>query len=122
MYILQAWSSHAQNGEQGLIVAFKGCAPSVVTHDCLTELCLEFKMLFVAFCIEPFPPSCRKMATDQARLSGSMLRGLDTQGKSRVKSKTVYCPKSVNQADNRAEVPNHKQAWRLKQKTSSKTS
>lgn len=37
-----------------LSVVFKVCAPSVVTHDCLTGLCLEFRMLFVGFVLSPF--------------------------------------------------------------------
>lgn len=36
-----------------LIVAFKVRVPSVVTHDCLTELCLEFRMLFLVFVLSP---------------------------------------------------------------------
>lgn len=79
---------------------------------------------FCCLCIEPFPPFCRKMATNQTRLSGSVLRGLDTQVQSRVNSKIVYLSpsQSTRQADNQVEVPNRKQAWRSKRKTSLKTS
>lgn len=41
-------------GSWDLSVVFKVCAPSVVTHECLTELCLEFRMLFVVFVLSPF--------------------------------------------------------------------
>lgn len=47
-----------------LIVVFKVCAPFVVTHDCLTELCLEFRMLFVVFVLSPFRLPAEKMAGD----------------------------------------------------------
>lgn len=37
-----------------LIVASGVRTPSVVTHDCLTELCLESRELFVVFVWSPF--------------------------------------------------------------------
>lgn len=36
-----------------LNVAFNVCAPIVVTHALMTELCVEFR-LHLCFCLEPF--------------------------------------------------------------------
>lgn len=54
-------------GSWDLSVVFKVCVPSVVTHECLTELCLEFRMLFAVFILSPFLAMATSLADQVIR-------------------------------------------------------